>query len=144
MKKILAITLVLLLIAAPVFAATGDVYNASDKTLFMKAGDLLINKTEVEKYLSNPEKFLIEFDDGKLYTSEDIAAAFTKNPANYKEELKASGKGIEKSAETEELKVMSITFKGETSAEVSLNREGKIEEVKKLEVKPEGTFENFE
>ena len=93
MKKILAITLVLLLIAAPVFAATGDVYNASDKTLFMKAGDLLINKTEVEKYLSNPEKFLIEFDDGKLYTSEDIAAAFTKNPANYKEELKASGKG---------------------------------------------------
>ena len=144
MKKILAITLVLLLIAAPAFAAAGDIYNASDKTLFLKAADLLTKKTELEKYISDSEKFLIEFEDGKLYKAEDIAAAFTKNPANYKEELKASGKGIEKSAETEELKVLEITFKGETSAEVSLNREGKIEEVKKLEVKPEGTFENFE
>ena len=79
MKKILALTLVLLMIAAPVFAATGDVYNAADKTLFKEAMDFLSDKTAVARYVSEPEKFLIELDDGKLYNADDIATAFGAN-----------------------------------------------------------------
>lgn len=96
MKKILALTLVLLMIAAPVFAATGDVYNAADKTLFKEAMDFLSDKTAVARYVSEPEKFLIELDDGKLYNADDIATAFGANPSGYQADLKASGKGIEK------------------------------------------------
>lgn len=143
MKKVLAVVIVLLLIASPVFAAAGDIYK-SDKTFFMSAMDFLSDVKAVEEYVNNPENYLTELGDGLLYKAEDIAKAFQKNPMGYQEDLKSSGKGVSPKPVEEELKVSEINFRSGNSAEVSLSREATFEEVKKLSVMPEGEFDTFE
>ena len=141
MKRVLTLTLVLLLMAVPVFAATGDIYK-SDGTPFMSAIEFLTNREAIEAYINKPENFLTEID-GLLYKADDIKKAFEKDQGNYIEALKKSGAGIPKIGA--ELKVVDfkLSAKG-TFAEVSLSREAKLEELSKIVVKPEGTFERVE
>ncbi len=141
MKRVLTLTLVLLLIAVPVFAATGDIYK-SDGTPFMSAIEFLTNREAIEAYIDKPENFLTEID-GLLYKADDIKKAFEKDQGNYIEALKKSGAGIPKGGE--ELRVLDVKISmDKTSATVSLSREASLEELGRLTVKPEGTFEKVE
>lgn len=107
MKKILALTLVLLMIAAPVFAATGDVYNAADKSKYRTAVQLLGDEDALTEVALNTEKYLIELSDGKLYNLKEIVEFFEEYKGEFEEKLKEQNKGIDNphGGGTEEMKV---------------------------------------
>ncbi len=143
MKRVITLTFVLLLVAVPVFAESGDIYR-SDGTFFMSAKEFLTDRKAIEAYINVPDVFLTEID-GLLYKSDDIAKAFKENPGgNYIETLKKSVEGIIPK-DGDELKVVDFKLSARgTFAEVSLSKKAKLEELAKIKVKPEGVFEKVE